>query len=276
VALWAGVAYDESGNESGAMGVDAGDFDSDGLLDLFVTNFVFEYNSLYRNRGDGTFADATVRAGLALPSYRYVGWGTGFFDYDNDGHLDLFVANGHVHEDMEVLSESVKFGQPNQLFHNEGDGRFAEVSAQSGPHFAEERSSRGAAFGDYDDDGDVDLAVVNAGGPAELLRNDGGSREHRLALRLISRDGNRDAIGGRVRVRAGPLDMVREVRAGSSYLSQSDLRLHFGLGGRERADTVQIRWPSGRTETFQEVPANRLLIVEEGKGYREESFSAAR
>ncbi|MBI2503026.1 MAG: VCBS repeat-containing protein [Candidatus Latescibacteria bacterium] len=267
VALWAGVAYDESGNATGAMGVDAGDCDGDGRLDLFVTNFVFEYNSLYRNLGDGTFADVTNAAGLALPSYNYVGWGTGFFDYDNDGWLDIFVANGHVHEDMDLLNESVSFGQPNQLFHNEGQGVFSEVSAQSGPPFLIARSSRGAAFGDCDGDGDLDVAVLNVGGPAELLRNEGGNREHWLGLRLEGKAGNRDAVGARVRVRAGSLNMIREVHAGSSYSSQSDLRLYFGLGGQTRVDSLEVRWPGGRVETFANLPVNCQLRFEEGRGY---------
>ena len=267
VALWAGVAFDESGNATGAMGVDAGDYDGDGRLDLFVTNFVFEYNSLYRNLGDGTFADLTNAAGLALPSYKYVGWGAGFFDYDNDGWLDIFVANGHVHEDMDLLNESVSFGQPNQLFHNEGQGVFTEVSAQSGPPFLIARSSRGAAFGDYDDDGDLDIAVVNAGGPAELLRNDGGNRDNWLALRLEGVAGNRDAIGARVRVRAGSLSLIRELHAGASYSSQSDLRVYFGLGGQTRIDSLEIRWPGGRVETFANLPVNSQLRFEEGRGY---------
>jgi hypothetical protein len=267
VALWAGVAYDESGGSSGAMGVDAGDYDGDGRLDLFVTNFVFEYNSLYRNLGDGTFGDLTTAVGLAQPSYQYVGWGASFFDYDNDGWLDIFVANGHVHEDMDLLNESVSFGQPKQLFHNEGGKSFSEVSAQSGPPFLVAHSSRGAAFGDYDDDGDLDVAVINLGGPAELLRNDGGNREHWLGLRLKGRAGNRDAVGALVRVRAGSLRMVREVHAGSSYGSQSDLRVYFGLGGQTRVDSLEIRWPGGRVETFAELPVNRQLRFEEGRGY---------
>jgi len=266
MALWAGVAYDESGGASGAMGVDAGDYDGNGLQDLFVTNFVLEYNSLYHNQGDGTFADRTVALGLAQPSYQYVGWGTAFFDYDNDGWLDLFVVNGHVHEDMDLLSESISFGQPNQLFHNEEGRAFSEVSAQSGPPFLIARSSRGAAFGDYDEDGDLDVAVVNMGGPAELLRNEGGNREHWLLVRLEGGQSNRSAVGALVRLKAGPLRLVRELRAGSSYASQNDLRLHFGLGGQSRIDSLELRWPSGRIERFADLPVNRQLRFTEGHG----------
>jgi enediyne biosynthesis protein E4 len=267
VALWAGVAYDEAGHESGAMAPDFGDYDNDGRLDLFVTNFSFEYNTLYRNRGEERFDDVTIEAGLATPSYRYVGWGTGFLDYDNDGWLDIFVANGDVHEDMDIFSESVTFEQPDQLFHNDGDGTFSEVSAASGPHFLESHVGRGAAFADYDEDGDLDILVLNAGEGVSLLRNDGGNREHWLGLKLVGRSGNRDGIGARVEVEAGSLRMVREVRSGASYLSQHDMRIFFGLGGRGRAEKVMIRWPTGRRDSLENVAADRLLIVTEGGGY---------
>ena len=273
VALWAGVAYDEAGHESGAMAVDFGDYDNDGRFDLFVTNFSFEYNSLYRNLENDEFADVTVQAGLAVPSFRYVGWGTGFFDYDNDGYLDIFVANGEVHEDMDIFSESVTFEQPNQLFHNEGNGIFADVSASSGPHFLESQVGRGAAFADYDNDGDVDILVLNAGDAVNLLRNEGGSRENWLAVSLVGEVSNRSGVGTRVEVEAGSLHMVREVRSGASYLSQSDLRLSFGLSGNDRAESIRIRWPSGRRDTLVDVAANHLLVITEGKGYREQPLS---
>jgi hypothetical protein len=275
VAIWAGVAYNEDGHESGAMAVDFGDYDNDGWLDLLVTDFIFEYNHLYRNLRDGTFEDVGVRAGLALSSFNFVAWGGGLFDYDNDGHLDLFVANGHVHENIDVLSESLVFEQPNQLFHNEGDGTFTEVSAISGPPFQEARVSRGAAFADYDNDGDLDILVVNAGSAASLLRNDGGNREHWLVVRLVGTSGNRDAIGARVQVEAGSLRLLREVHSGSSYLSQSDLRLFFGLGGHDRAERVLFRWPGGRTEILENIAADRLLTLVEGKGHTERPLSAA-
>lgn len=273
VALWASVAYDEAGQESGAMAVDFGDYDNDGRIDLFVTNFSFEYNSLYRNLGDDEFADITVQAGLAIPSFRYVGWGTGFFDYDNDGYLDIFVANGDVHEDMDIFSESVTFKQPNQLFHNEGNGSFADVSAASGPHFFESQVGRGVAFADYDNDGDVDVLVLNAGDTVNLLRNDGGNRENWLAISLVGETCNRSAVGARVEVEAGSLHMAREVRSGASYLSQNDLRLSFGLGGNDRVERIRIRWPGGQQDTLSDISANRLLIITEGKGYREQPLS---
>jgi hypothetical protein len=267
VALWAGVAYNEAGNESGAMAVDFGDYDNDGLLDLLVTDFIFEYNALYRNGGDGSFVDMSVGAGLAAPSFSMVAWGASFFDYDNDGYLDIFVANGHVHENIDVLSESLTFEEPNQLFHNEGDGTFADVSTRSGAHFLGAQVSRGVAFADYDNDGDIDILVLNVGAAPNLLRNDGGNRENWLGVRLIGAGSNRDAIGGRVQVATGSLAMVREVHSGSSYLSQNDLRLFFGLGGRDVAERIRIRWPGGQMDELENIPANQMLLIKAGGEY---------
>jgi hypothetical protein len=268
IGLWAGVAYNESGNESGAMAVDFGDYDNDGLLDLLVTDFIFEYNALYRNRGDGGFDDVSVRAQLALPSFGLVAWGAALFDYDNDGYLDLFVANGHVHENIDILTEGLSFEEPNQLFHNEGDGRFTDVSRKSGPHFLEPKVSRGVATADYDNDGDVDVLVVNAGHRPDLLRNDGGNDEHWLGLQLVGSGDNGGAIGARVRVLAGSLNMMREVHSGSSYLSQNDTRLFFGLGGYEQAERVHIRWPGGREQELKNVAADQMLSVVADAGMR--------
>jgi hypothetical protein len=261
IGLWAGVAYNESGAESGAMAVEFGDYDNDGRLDLLVTDFIFEYNALYHNESDDSFSDVSVQAELALPSFGFVAWGAGLFDYDNDGYLDLFVANGHVHENIDILTEGLAFEEPNQLFHNEGDGRFADVSLQSGPHFGDARVSRGVAVADYDDDGDQDILVMNAGAAPALLRNDGGNREHWLGLRLVGRGDNRDAIGARVQVETGTLSMIREVHSGSSYLSQSDTRLFFGLGGNERVERVHIRWPGGGTQELLDLAADQMLTV---------------
>ncbi|MDP6699096.1 MAG: FG-GAP-like repeat-containing protein [Candidatus Latescibacteria bacterium] len=269
VALWAGVAYNEAGNESGAMAVDFGDYDNDGLLDLLVTDFIFEYNALYRNGGDGSFADVSVQTGLAAPSFGMVAWGAGFFDYDSDGHLDIFVANGHVHENIDVLTEDLTFQEPNQLFHNEGDGSFTDVSTRSGAHFLGAEVSRGVAFADYDNDGDVDVLVLNIGTAPNLLRNDGGNRENWLCLRLVGTGDNRDAIGARAVVSAGPLTMVREVHSGSSYLSQNDLRLFFGLGSRDMAERIRVRWPGGQTDELENIPANRMLLIKAGGEYAE-------
>ena len=269
IALWAGVAFNESGQPSGAMGAEFADYDNDGLLDLFVTDFIFEYNALYHNEGDGTFTDATIAAGLAQPSYGFVAWGTGFIDYNNDGYLDIYVANGHVHENIDMLTEGLSFEEPNQLFYNNGDGTFTDVSLNSGSHFADDRVSRGTAFADYDNDGDVDIFVLNAGNTSNLLRNDGGNREHWLCLNLVGTSSNRNGAGAVVRLLAGSSQIVRQVCLGSSYLSQNDQRLFFGLGGYERADHIQIRWPSGHIDEFRDIAADRFLIVTEGGNYME-------
>ena len=269
VALWAGVAYDEAGHESGAMSVNFADYDNDGRMDLFVTNFIFEYNSLWRYLGGDSFADVTLEADLAMGTFSYVAWGGIVFDYDNDGYLDIYVANGHVHENIDVLSEGFTFAQPNQLFHSDGDGTFTEVSSRSGSHFIDSQVSRGVAYADYDNDGDLDILVNNLGDRPNLLRNDGGNRENWLAVHPIGGASNRNAIGSRVWVRAGQLEMMREVHSGSSYLSQDDMRLFFGLGSHRRVDSLRIRWPSGRIDSLENIAANRLLILREGEGHVE-------
>ena len=266
VGLWAGVAYDEAGHESGAMSVNFADYDNDGLMDLFVTNFIFEYNSLWRYVGGDSFADVTLEADLAASTFSYVAWGGMVFDYDNDGYLDIYVANGHVHENIDVLSEGFTFAQPNQLFHSDGDGTFTEVSSRSGAHFIGSQVSRGVAHADYDNDGDLDILVNNLGDRPNLLRNDGGNRENWLAVHPIGSTSNRSAVGARVWVRAGQLEMMREVHSGSSYLSQDDMRLYFGLGGRLKVDSLRIRWPSGRIDSLENIEINRLLILREGEG----------
>ena len=264
VALWAGVAYDEAGHESGAMSVNFADYDNDGLMDLFVTDFIFEYNSLWRYLGDDMFEDMTAEAGLATDAFSYVAWGAVLSDFDNDGYLDIFIANGHVHENIDILSEGFTFAQRNQLFHNDGDGTFTDVSTLSGSHFLTPQVSRGVACADYDNDGDTDIVVLNLNDSVNLLRNDGGNRENWLVVRLIGSISNRNAIGARVRVTAGELEMMREVHSGSSYMSQNDMRLFFGLGGHSEVDRIHITWPSGRTELLEDIAANRRLTVVEG------------
>jgi hypothetical protein len=264
----AGVAYNDAGKALAGMGVAAGDYDNDGGFDLFVTNYQWETNSLYRNQGAGFFADLTFGAGLGASTLSYLKWGTFFFDYDNDGDQDLFVANGHLDDNVELF-DKVTYAQQNQLFQNEG-GRFADVKDQSGPGMLLVQVSRGAAWADYDNDGDPDIAVANNNQPAALLRNEGGNANHWLALKLVGggRQGcsNRDGIGAKAEVRAGGLVQVAEVRNSASYLSQSDMRLYFGLGAKTRAEGVKIRWPSGEIQRLGEVRADRLLVVEEPCG----------
>ena len=271
VGLLAGVAYDRDGRTQSGMGSDFGDYDNDGDLDLFMTDYQAETNALYQNEGNGFFTDRAFAAGLALPSLPYVSWGNLIFDYDNDGFKDLFVVNGHVLDNVELFDSSSRYYQPNQLFRNagpdeSGNWRFIDVSAVSGAALLEEKPSRGLAWGDYDNDGDGDVFVLNSNLPATLLRNEGGNANHWLMVKTVGRKSNRDGIGARVRVKAGELIQIAEVRSGSSYLSQNDRRLSFGLGRREKVDRVEIRWPAGGVDVLVEVRVDQLLIVEEGVG----------
>lgn len=261
-ALKKGVAYNGVGESEAGMGVDFGDYDNDSDFDLFVANFSYETNTLYRNEG-GFFKDVTAAAGLADPSHRFLGFGTNFLDYDNDSDLDLYVANGHVQDKIALFQSGVEYMQEHQLFRNDGGGSYAEASSISGEWFLHKQISRGAAFGDYDGDGDVDVLVTNCGGEAKLVRNDGGNRENWLMVRTMGTHSNRDGIGTRVRVVAEGLEQVRQVRSGSSYLTASDPRLHFGLSHRTRIDLVEVRWPSGLVQRLEQVPVNQVLVIEE-------------
>ena len=263
----AGVAYGESGESQGSMGIALGDYDNDEDQDLLVTNFWEETNTLYRNDGGGEiFSDVTFHARVGLESFPFLAWGTGFFDYDNDGDKDLFIANGHIFPQVDRANLGVSYAQRNQLFENLGDGTFHELSQAAGPGLQIEKVSRGAAFGDYDDDGDVDILVLNLNDAPSLLRNDGGHRGNWLRVRTIGTASNRDGIGARARVRCGELIQVEEVGSGSSYLSNNDPRLHFGLGDAARVDELRITWPSGLVETWRDLAVNQLLVVREGSG----------
>ena len=267
VALLAGVAYNADGDEEAGMGVDFGDFDNDGDEDLYVTNFFRETNTLYENEGQGTFMDITTMAGLAAPTLSLLGWGTRFFDYDNDGDLDLFVANGHVYPQVDRVPTGSSYRQPNQLFSNQGKGEFLEVSAQSGPGLGIEKVSRGASFGDYDNDGDVDVFVVNLNDAPSLLRNDGGNSHNWLTIQVFGTRVNRGGVGARIRLVAGGKPQWRTINGASSYLSHNDIRAHFGLGKQERADLIELTWPDGSTQSVSNVPANHFLVVRQGEGH---------
>lgn len=265
-----GVAYGQDGQMEAGMGVDWGDYNGDGVLDLTVTNFQAEPNALYRGEG-GFFSVATFAAGLGLPSLPFLGFGTQFFDPDLDGDLDLFAANGHVLDNVSAIDQSTSYGQRNLLFRNDGD-RFAEVSAASGPGFSLERVSRGSATGDYDNDGDPDLLVFNSGQPLSLLRNDQGAANNSITIRLVGTNGNPNGIGARLTAQSGDLVQTRELRGSRSYLSQSQLRICLGLGKRPQLDVLTVRWPSGRVERFGPFTANQAIALVEGKG---EDLSAA-
>ena len=269
ISLSSGTGFSESGEVQAGMGTDAADVNGDGRMDLIVTNLDYETNELYLNNGDLTFTDATFRAGLAEPCFLCVGFGTAFFDYDNDGDNDLLVVNGHIIDNIELLRDEVKYAQPPTLLANDGTGRFKDVTGQVGADFARPNVGRGVAVGDYDDDGDLDLFISNNNRQAELFRNDGGAEAgHWLTVKLRGVKSNRDGIGARLRVRT--LDaagkerwQVAEVRAGSSYLSQNDSRAHFGLGGAVAAATLEVRWPSGAVQTIKDVKADRIITVKE-------------
>ncbi|MBI2503782.1 MAG: CRTAC1 family protein [Candidatus Latescibacteria bacterium] len=263
VGLLAGVAYNGDGKVSAGMGVDMGDYDDDGWMDLFVTNFQWETNTLYRNNGDGTFVDQTYDANLGKDSIPYLKWGTRIFDFDNDGDRDIFVASGHLESDVEKY-ENTTFPQLNQLFVNDGKNRFELERQVAGTGLAVKKVSRGAAFGDYDDDGDVDILVANCADTPDLLRNDGGDENNYLRVKLQGTRSNRDGIGGIVEVFSGDLYQLDLVRSGASYLSQSDLRLSFGLGHRIAVDRLKVTWPSGLVEEVKDVPINRDLTLIEG------------
>jgi len=265
-ALLAGVAVANDGKPRAGMGTDFGDYDGDGRLDLIVTNHEFETTTLFRNLGRGLFVDATSESGLALPTLPFVGFGTAFFDYDNDGRLDVAIANGHVVDNTAQVRAGSKYAQRRLLFHNAGGRRFVEEGGSSGSGFAVEKVGRTLAVADVDNDGDLDLLVTSNGQSADLLRNDGGNRNHALLVRLVGKRSNRDAIGARVLMTVGGTTQVREIKAGSSYLGQNDTRAHFGLGTAPRADRLEVRWPGGGAETFREVQAGAIITIVEGEG----------
>lgn len=266
VALRAGVAYSQDGKEQAGMGAAFGDYDNDGRQDIVVTNFANDYNTLYHNEGNGFFLDATLSAALGAGSLPYVAWGVGFIDYDNNGLLDLFIANGHVYPQIDRLNLAEEtYRQPKQVYRNLGNGTFRDISDSLGPALEERNVSRGCAFGDIDNDGDIDVLVANLDHPPTLLRNDGGNAAgHYLEIKLRGNRSNRDGVGAKVLIQVGGVTQTREVAAGTSFLSANDLRLHFGLATATTVDLIEVRWPSGAVDRLAGVPADRLLLVEEG------------
>jgi enediyne biosynthesis protein E4 len=260
IGFTAGTAVNDNGSEQGSMGVTVGDYDHDGRFDLFVTNFADEYNTLYHDDGHGSFTDVSYAAKLAAASLPYVGWGTKFFDFDNDGWVDLFVVNGHVYPQMQ------NYRQRSLLYKNNRDGTFSEVAAQYGAPLMEQRVGRGVAFGDIDNDGDVDLVINDLDAPPQLLRNDGGNANNAVMIKTVGSKSNRDGIGARVRIVAGDLTQIDEVRSGGRYISQSDLRLHFGLEKRTKIDLIEVRWPDGVIDKIADVGVNKILTIKEGQG----------
>ncbi len=261
-ALLRGVAFDENGKPMSGMGVTAADYDGDGLIDIFRSNFSDERETLYRNRGGGEFDEVTAAAGMSRNT-RYVGWGAGFFDFDNDGWKDLLLVNGHVFPEVERLGIDIHFKDRAILYRNLGNGRFADLSETAGPALLQRHSARGAAFGDYDNDGLVEVLVNNQNEPPSLFKQMARQSNHWMILRLAGTRSNRSALGAKVKVTAGGHTQIDEVRSGGSYLSQNDLRLHFGLGAAARAERIEIDWPSGVRQTLRDAAADRVITIEE-------------
>lgn len=257
-----GLAFSEGGAEQAGMGVGVGDFNGDGLLDIFKTNFQHDNCNLYQNQGDGAFRDVSVLAGMGNPS-QYVNWGAGFTDFDNDGRLDVFYVTGHVYPGAESLTVESPMATPRIAFWNRGEGRFQEVSRQLGPGVTQLFASRGCAFGDFDNDGDEDVVVLNMNDRPSLLRNDNRTGHHWILLKLEGTRTNRSAIGARVTLSAGGVTQIREVMSGGSVMSMNDLRLHFGLGAATQVDWISIQWPSGGTQRLEGVAVNQILTIQE-------------
>ncbi|HLE70530.1 MAG TPA: CRTAC1 family protein [Vicinamibacteria bacterium] len=262
VTLLSGVGYSEDGKTQAGMGTDMGDYDGDGFLDITKTNLDFEYNSMYRGGALGIFSDESYESGVAEVSLNFVGFGTFFFDFDNDGLLDVFVANGHIIDNIHLFNSASTYREPNFLFENQGGGVFREIGASVGDALSRENVARGAAPGDFDSDGDLDILVTRCGEGALLLENQGGSRMASLSVALVARTSNRDALGARATLRSGQAVAIREVKSGLSYLSQGSLELHFGLGSRREVDVLEIRWPGGETEIVERPGPGRIVVLE--------------
>jgi len=261
-AVLRGAAFDENGQAMSGMGAAAADYDGDGLPDIFRTNFSDERETLYRNRGRGEFDDVTTPAGLARNT-RYVGWGCGFLDFDNDGLPDLLLVNGHVFPEVDRLGIDIHFRDHPLLYRNIGNGKFEDVSTAAGPGILEQQSARGAAFADFDNDGLIEVLINNQNAAPSLLKQATRPPGHWIGLKLAGTRSNRSALGAKVRLTAGGRTQSDEVRSGGSYLSQNDLRLHFGLGDAKRVDRIEIRWLSGRTQELRDVAPDRVVLIEE-------------
>jgi hypothetical protein len=272
VGLLAGVALTADGRAQAGMGVSAADYDRDGWLDLVKTNFDDDTPSLYRNLGDGTFADATIAGGLGVTT-RYLGWGVGFFDFDADGWPDIFIVNGHVYPEADRIGGHYSYEQRKLVYRNLGNGRFEDASVRAGPGVLVKKAARGAAFGDLFNTGRQDIVVNNMHDAPTLLHNCASPPGHALVVQLVGTRSNRSAIGARVTVHVGARRLVDEVRSGGSFCSQNDLRIHVGLGARARADRVEVAWPSGGAEVVAGLDADQLVVIREGSGVvRREPF----
>jgi hypothetical protein len=266
IAIMAGCAYGDDGREQAGMGVAIADYNCDGRMDIFKTNFSEDSVNLYRNNEDGSFTDVSQESGLG-GDFPDVKWGCGFVDYDNDGWLDIIQVNGHVYPNADTIAPGQAFLEPRVVYRNRGDGTFADVSSRLGPGIATRHSSRGCAFGDFDNDGDIDVLVDNMNEAPSLLRNDCHNQHHWIKVKLLGTICNRSAIGARVRVVTGSHTQLAEVQSGSSVMSQNDLRLHFGLGAAARIDVLEVLWPTTqKKERFEGLEPNQILVIKEGHG----------
>jgi hypothetical protein len=261
----AGMAFTGQGRTMAAMCISLGDYNNDGWLDLYISDFQGNSDHLWMNDGHGFFDDVSDHSGISLPTRSLLSFGGGFFDYDNDGWLDLFIANGHVYPEVEQVTPEVHYKQINSLFHNDGHGKFVDVTKTSGDGFTIPYAGRGVAFADFDNDGFLDVLVANNNDPPLLLHNTGGNENHHVSFKLVGTKSNRDAMGARLKLTAGGLTQIREIAGGGSYLSQSDLRAHFGLGPAVKIDRLEISWPSGQKQTFLDFPADQFYSIQEGK-----------
>jgi hypothetical protein len=263
-ALLTGTAYNKDGKEQGGMGLSAADYDGDGNIDILKTNFDGDTPTLYHNNGNGTFFDVTLPAGLGLYTH-YVGWGAGFVDIDHDGWKDIFMANGHTYPEVEQHKLERSYRQGRQIYYNARNGTFQNLSSEAGSGISDRRTSRGAALGDLVKDGSLEIVINNMNDTPSLLKNL-GEKKNWILVKLIGTKSNRNGIGARVALFAENRRQIDEVRSGGSYLSQNDFRLHFGIGDAAKVDRVDVSWPSGVRELFQDLKANQIAVLKEGKG----------
>jgi enediyne biosynthesis protein E4 len=268
VGMLSGVALSPEGQEVGNMGVDMSDFDRDGKLDFTITDYAEQPKGLYLNQGDQGFTNLTYSAKIAQSSLPYVSWGTGFADFDNDGLPDLLIASGHVYPDVDSVPKNVKYREPLRLYRNKGDRTFDEISGPAGLNDGTMQSRRGVAFGDINNDGNIDMVIFNVGASPSLFLNDTKNSNHRVLFKLIGTKSNRGAVGARITVTSASRSQIEEIKAGSSYLSTNDPRLHFGLAGDSVMDKVEIRWPNGGGETLRNIPADAIYTIVEGQGIK--------
>jgi hypothetical protein len=265
IGVEAGCAFSIDGKPQAGMGVTAGDFDRDGWLDIFKTNFSGDTSTLYRNTGKASFDDVTFPSGVGITT-RWLGWGCGFFDADNNGWLDIFLVNGHVYPEVEKLTTEAGYAQRKVFYRNLGNGRFEDASERVGGAVTELTQARGCAFGDYDNDGDIDILINPVNAVPQLLRCDSTNQNTWITIKTIGVKSNRDGIGARIKCIAGDVSQIDEVRSGGSYYSQNDLRVHFGLGKSKKVNTIEIRWPNGQSDVLNDIAANQFIVVKEGAG----------